>query len=192
MNFPQKTKQKPIVGVDEAGRGCLAGPVFASAVILNFPDPFKDSKSLTAQQRESLAQHIKKYHHFAVAKATEAEIESLNIHQASLLAMKRAVKKLSLKSAFLLIDGLFKIPGMPQFDQQTFIKGDQRISCISAASILAKTARDRWLCKLNQKYPQYGFHQHKGYPTLKHKKAIKKYGPCKIHRKTFSGVREYY
>ena len=190
-NFSQKRQAKTLVGVDEAGRGGLAGPVFASAVILNFPDSFKDSKSLTAGQREIYAQEIKKHHRFAVAKASEGEIESLNIHQASLLAMRRAVEKLGLKTGSLLIDGLFKIPGLPQFEQEAVVKGDQKVSCIAAASILAKTSRDEWLCKLDEKYPQYGFHRHKGYPTLQHKKAIQKYGPCEIHRKTFRGVREY-
>ena len=185
MDFTHK------IGVDEAGRGCLAGPVFAGAVLLNFPEKFKDSKSLTAKQRNVLAKRIKKNHHFAVGKAEIHEIENLNIHHATLLAMKRAVQKLKLKTGCLLIDGLFKIPGMPQFEQITVVKGDQKISCISSAGILAKTERDQWLCYLSQKYPQYGFEQNKGYPTLSHKKAIQKYGPCDIHRKTFSGVKEY-
>ena len=181
----------PIVGVDEAGRGCLAGPVFAGAVILNFPQTFTDSKLLNPKQREDLAVQIKEKHKFAIGTADLKEIETLNIHQASLLAMKRAVCKLNLSKGHLLIDGAFSLKELTYFSQTPLIKGDRRASPISAAGILAKTERDKLLVRLSCLYPEYGFDKHKGYATEKHKLAIKKYGPCPIHRKTFSGVKEY-
>ena len=182
---------QPIVGVDEAGRGCLAGPVFAGAVILNFPQQFKDSKLITAKQRESSAKQIKKHHKFAIGSASLEEIEKLNIQQASLLAMKRAVNKLKLSKGRLLIDGAFPLKEIPHLSQTPLIKGDRRASPISAAGILAKTERDKLLIKLSKLYPEYGFEKHKGYATQEHKLAIKKLGPCPIHRKTFAGVKEY-
>ena len=181
----------PVVGVDEAGRGCLAGPVFAGAVILNFPENFKDSKQISAKKREACAKQIKQNHKFAIGTASLEEIEKLNIHQASLLAMKRAVHKLKILKGHLLIDGSFPLKEFSYFPQTPLIKGDKRASPISAAGILAKTERDKLLVKLSQLYPEYGFDKHKGYATQKHKTAIKKYGPCPIHRKTFSGVKEY-
>ena len=181
----------PVVGIDEAGRGCLAGPVFAGAVILNFPENFKDSKQISPKQREEFAKKIKQNHKFAIGTATLEEIEKLNIHQASLLAMKRAVHKLKLLKAHLLIDGPFPIKDFFNFPQTPIIKGDKRASPISAAGILAKTERDKLLVKLSQLYPEYGFEKHKGYATQQHKTAIKKYGPSPIHRKTFAGVKEY-
>ncbi|MBC6415731.1 MAG: ribonuclease HII [Bdellovibrionales bacterium] len=184
-------KPQPVVGVDEVGRGCLAGPVVAGAVILKFPEDFKDSKSLTAKQREKATLQIKKNHFYAIGISSAKEIERFNIHKASLLAMKRAVNKLKIKSGHLLIDGSFKIPGLTQFTQSCFVKGDQIYSPISAASILAKTNRDQILSNYNKIYPYYGFNKHKGYPVPSHKSALKKYGPCPIHRKTFSGVKEY-
>ena len=181
----------PIVGVDEAGRGCLAGPVFAGAVILSFPQPFKDSKLISAKQRETLVIQIKEKHKFAIGSASLEEIEKLNIQQASLLAMKRAVNKLKLSTGHLLIDGTFTLKEISHLSQTSLIKGDRRASPVSAAGILAKTERDRLLIKLSELYPEYGFEKHKGYATQGHKLAIKKYGPCPIHRKTFSGVKEY-
>ncbi|MCZ0931555.1 MAG: ribonuclease HII [Oligoflexia bacterium] len=181
----------PIVGVDEVGRGCLAGPVFAGAVILNFPQKFKDSKLISAKQREDLAIQIKKKHKFSIGIANLEEIEKLNIHQASLLAMKRAVHKLNISKGHLLIDGAFPLKEISFLSQTALIKGDRRASPISAAGILAKTERDKLLVKLSQLYPEYGFDKHKGYATYKHKLAIKKHGPCPIHRKTFSGVKEH-
>lgn len=182
---------KPVVGVDEAGRGCLAGPVFAGAVILNFPQEFKDSKLLSFKERKSLAKGIKKNHQFGIGLASLQEIEELNIHHASLLAMKRAVDKLHLYKGHLLIDGKFSIGNLPYFSQTPIIKGDKRVYPISAAGILAKTERDDLLLKYGRQYPEYGFEKHKGYATRNHKEAIKKYGPCSIHRKSFSGVKEY-
>lgn len=182
---------KPVVGVDEAGKGCLAGPVFAGAVILNFPQDFKDSKLLSPKQRYISAEKIKKNHLFAVGKASPEEIEKLNIHTASLLAMKRAVEQLQLSKGHLLIDGKFSIFQQSHLSQTTVIKGDRRASPISAAGILAKTERDKLLIKYAKQYPEYGFEKHKGYATKSHKSAIKKHGPCSIHRRNFSGVKEY-
>lgn len=193
-----KTKKKEraktqniLIGVDEAGRGCLAGPVVAGAVILSFPEDFKDSKCLTEKQRRSALIKIKKNHRWSIGIASPEEIEEINIQKASLLAMKRAVLGLKLKTGHLLVDGLFKIPDLSQFSQSCFVKGDQRIKAISAASILAKTERDQLLLNYSGIYPEYGFDKHKGYPVPKHKLAIKKYGPCPIHRKTFTGVKEF-
>ena len=186
-----KLSPQPIIGVDEAGRGCLAGPVFAGAVILNFPQPFQDSKLLSAQQRENLAKEIKKNHIFGIGIASVKEIETLNIHQASLLAMKRAVENLKVSSGCLLIDGKFTIPSFPQFSQTALVKGDRRALPIMAAGIMAKTERDKLLLSYGKKYPEYGFEKHKGYATKQHKKAIQEYGPCYIHRKSFSGVKEF-
>ena len=146
----------PIVGLDEAGRGCLAGPVFAGAVILNFPQHFTDSKLLSEKQREELALQIKANHKFAIGTASLNEIETLNIQQASLLAMKRAVRQLKLSKGHLLIDGLFSIKELPNLSQTSLIKGDRRASPISAAGILAKTERDKLIIKLSRLYPEYG------------------------------------
>ena len=182
---------KPVVGVDEAGRGCLAGPVFAGAVILKFPQEFKDSKLLNPKQRQIFANEIKKNHRFAIGTASLKEIEELNIHQASLLAMKRAVDQLRLSQGHLLIDGKFSIGSLSYLSQTAIIKGDRRVSPISAAGILAKTERDKLLSAYSSQYPEYGFKKHKGYATKSHKEAIERYGPCSIHRTKFSGVREY-
>jgi len=187
----QSFSPQPVVGVDEAGRGCLAGPVFAGAVILNFPQKFKDSKLLSPKQRQIYADQIKNNHLFSIGIASLEEIEKLNIHQASLLAMNRAVSQLGIHKGHLLIDGLFSIKQLSHLAQTTVIKGDRRVSPISAAGILAKTARDQLLIRYAQDYPKYGFDKHKGYATKAHKEAIKKYGPCPIHRKNFSGIKEY-
>ena len=193
--FLEKIREKAgiqtLIGVDEAGRGCLAGPVVAGAVILSFPEDFQDSKSLTEKKRNESLIKITKNHRWSIGMASSKEIEEINIQKASLLAMKRAVLGLKLKTGHLLVDGLFKIPDLGQFSQSCFIKGDQKFSSISAASILAKTKRDQLLLNYSRTYPEYGFDKHKGYPVPKHKLAIKKYGPCPIHRKTFTGVKEY-
>ena len=180
----------PIVGVDEAGRGALAGPVCAGAVILKNKAAYKDSKSLNERQRAMMAEEIFKNHQAALGWASSEEIDRYNILQASLLAMKRAVLALKLEKASLLIDGKYIIPDFNNFFQIPVIKGDSFIDCISAASITAKHFRDQKLKLLAQKYPQYGFEKHKGYPTFEHKEAIKKWGRTSIHRKTFSGVKE--
>ncbi len=188
---------KKIAGVDEAGRGPLAGPVVSAAVIL--PQDFEciginDSKKLSEKQRNDFFTIIKKQ---AIAVSTgiasHDEIDQINILQASLLSMKRAVENLSnqplfLVPDFLLIDGKFTIN--MNIDQTALIKGDSRSISIAAASIIAKVTRDAIMTDLHKKYPHYNFIQHKGYPTRAHKKAILKYGPCPVHRRTFKGVQE--
>ncbi|SFP75406.1 RNase HII [Nitrosomonas cryotolerans] len=180
-----------VCGVDEAGRGPLAGPVFAACVILDPDhkiDGLVDSKKINEKKRDSLTVTIKKYSRaWAIASASVAEIDQLNILQASLLAMKRAVESLSLAPDIVLIDG----NQSPQLNYpvHTVIKGDSLIPEISAASILAKTARDAEMCALHQRFPFYGFDQHKGYPTRQHIAALRKYGITVVHRRTFSPVR---
>ena len=185
-DFPQ-----PVIGVDEAGRGSLAGPVLAAAVSLNFPETFWDSKSLSQARREKLETIIKSHHQYGIGIASVKEIDELNIHEASLLAMKRAVASLSIQKGHVLVDGKFEIKDLKAFSQTTLIQGDKRADPIKAASILAKTARDKILRDYSKRYSLYQFDAHKGYATKEHKKAIRDYGPCPIHRKTFSGVKEY-
>ncbi|MBE8221757.1 MAG: ribonuclease HII [Bdellovibrionales bacterium] len=187
---------KVIIGVDEVGRGCLAGPVFAAAVILPHEyavqNLFKDSKLLSIKKRADLSTLILKVAKVGVAFATVKEIDDLNILQASLLAMKRAVEKLNLKKADILVDGKFTIPNLSsQFLQKAVIKGDSKHQQIAAASIVAKVVRDNLLIKMSKQYPQYFFENHKGYGTKLHKEAIKKWGPCKEHRPSFRGVKEF-
>lgn len=177
---------KPVIGVDEVGRGCLAGPVFAAAVILNKDVSYPDSKSISAQKRTTLATEIMKQYQYAIATASVKEIDRINILQASLLAMKRAVLKLSVSKGHILVDGSFSIPDLSNsFKQTTIIKGDSRAAPIAAASIIAKVTRDEWICKQDQLYPQYGFASHKGYATQKHRDALKQYGSCPLHRQSF-------
>ncbi len=181
-----------ICGVDEAGRGPLAGPVYAAAVILHRERPIpglRDSKKLTEAKRDELAPLIREQCiAWAVAKASEAEIDRLNILQASMLAMKRAVYALATVPTLALIDGN-KCPVM-KIQTIAIIDGDDKIESISAASILAKTARDEALLKLHKKYPQYGFDQHKGYGTALHLERLREHGPCPVHRRSFAPVRE--
>ncbi|MDE0118642.1 MAG: ribonuclease HII [Bdellovibrionales bacterium] len=182
----------PVIGVDEAGRGCLAGPVFSAAVILKKDEHYPDSKQVSPEKRKQLAQDIMNKHIYTTGTADVYEIENLNILQASLLSMKRALLKLSIKTGHVLVDGRFLIPNLPySFRQTTFIKGDQRLSPIAAASIIAKVRRDEWMEKQDKYYPKYGFLSHKGYATVLHRKAIAQYGPCPLHRKSFTGVKEY-
>lgn len=165
----------PVVGVDEAGRGCLAGPVYAAAVILkdtSFIGDYTDSKLLSPEKREFLAEDIIHRQHVGVGFATHIEIETLNILWASLLAMKRAVMNLNLTSGHLLIDGKFCIPDLKGFSQTTLIKGELRATPIAAASIVAKVARDHKMTQLAKEYPHYGFEMHKGYGTKQHIRAI--------------------
>lgn len=180
-----------ICGVDEAGRGPLAGPVCAAAVILDEARPIaglNDSKKLTERQREKLAPMIRECAlAWAVAYASVEEIDSLNILQATLLAMKRAVLALHPAPGLMLVDGLYcpetGIPG------QAIVKGDSKVAAISAASILAKTSRDALMLKLHEQYPQYGFAVHKGYPTASHIVALREHGASAVHRKSFKPVR---
>ncbi len=191
-DFLEATALPPwkIAGVDEAGRGCLAGPVVAGAVILppSYDLPgLGDSKKLTRVHRERLEPDIKQQAvAWSLGLSWPREIERINILRASLLAMRRAVMTLRVPPAFVLVDGNQKIPfSLPQ---ETVIKGDARVACISAASVLAKTFRDRLMTALDKKYPGYGLAHHKGYGTRAHRDILQEKGPCPIHRRTFRGV----
>ncbi len=179
-------------GVDEAGRGPLAGPVVAAAVILDDLQPIKglaDSKVLTALRREKLYDEIRaKALCCSIAMATVEEIDSLNILQATMLAMRRAVEGLRLKPVKVLVDGN-RLPTLSIL-AEAIVKGDARIPAISAASILAKVHRDRWCEQFHLEYPQYGFAGHKGYGTAEHLAALRKHGACPQHRRSFSPVAE--
>ena len=182
--------KKIIAGVDEVGRGSLIGPVYAAAVILNKSinkKELKDSKKLSKIKREILAKYIKRNSIWAIGKASAKEIEKFNILQASLLAMKRAVKKLKRKPYNVLIDGN-KLPNLKNYNLKAVIKGDQKIPCISAASIVAKVSRDKFITTLSDKNKGYYWDQNFGYGTKLHLKAIKKLGITKHHRKTFSPI----
>ncbi|WP_291516568.1 ribonuclease HII [Bdellovibrio sp. ArHS] len=185
---------EPVIGVDEVGRGCLAGPVYAAAVIFKsdaLAEDVTDSKLLSEERREELATLIHNEHHVGIGFATVEEIDEMNILRASLLAMKRAVEALGVKGGHVLIDGNMKIPGLEGFEQTTMVKGDLRVAPISAASIVAKVTRDRLMKQLGEKYPLYGFEVHKGYSTPVHKDSIVAHGPCRVHRKSFAGVKEH-
>jgi ribonuclease HII len=180
-----------VCGVDEAGRGPLAGPVFAAAVILDPRRPIeglKDSKQLTEARRNELAPQIKEQAlAWAIAECSHEEIDSLNIYHATMLAMRRAVEALSTLPTIALIDGN-RCPPM-SVKAHAIVEGDDKVHAISAASILAKTARDAALVSLHGLYPQYGFDQHKGYSTPLHLERLKAHGPCPIHRRSFAPVR---
>lgn len=175
-------------GCDEAGRGCLAGPVFAAAVILpkNFKhETINDSKKLTAKDRIALRSYIESNAiAYAIGIKDHQEIDQLNILRASILSMHQAVEKLNVPPDRLLIDGnrFYPYGNLPHF---CFVKGDGKFLSIAAASILAKTYRDDYMEAMEERYPGYGFAVHKGYPTPAHRKAIAKLGPCPIHRKSF-------
>ena len=179
-----------IAGVDEAGRGPLMGPVVAAAVILDDLNPIKglaDSKKLTALQRDKLYDEIRaKALCCSIAMATAEEIDALNILQATLLAMKRAVEGLRLKPYKSLVDGN-RLPALNML-AEAIVKGDATVPAISAASILAKVTRDRWCIEVDLQYPQYGFAGHKGYGTAAHLRALREHGACPQHRKTFAPV----
>lgn len=181
-----------IAGVDEVGRGCLAGPVVAAAVILDPNRPIKglrDSKKLSAKKRAELAEEIKeKALAWSVAAMEPEVIDKINILQATLQAMKAAVEKLPVEPDFVQVDGN-KLPKW-KWLSEAVVKGDDKVEWISAASIIAKTTRDGYMCKIAELYPQYGFEHHVGYGTAEHIKALKAYGPTPIHRKTFAPVRE--
>ena len=185
-----KSLMKIIAGVDEVGRGSLIGPVYAAAVILNKSvnsKVIKDSKTLTKEKREILFNYIKKNSIWATGKASVKEIDKINILQASLLAMKRAIKKLKKKPSQVLIDGN-KIPDLKNYNLRAIVKGDQKIPSISAASIIAKVTRDKFIKTLANKNKGYQWDQNFGYGTKQHLKAIKKLGINKHHRKTFSPI----
>ena len=179
-----------VAGVDEAGRGPLAGPVVAAAVILDDRNPIRglaDSKVLTARRREQLFDEIRaRALCCSVAQASVDEIDMLNILQATMLAMRRAVEGLRLKPALVLVDGN-RLPTL-SVRAEAIVKGDSKIAAISAASILAKVTRDHWCAELDLQYPQYGFAGHKGYGTAEHLQALQAHGACPQHRKSFSPV----
>ena len=181
---------KIIAGVDEVGRGSLIGPVYAAAVILNKSiniKTLKDSKQLSRNKREMLFKYIKKNSTWALGKATVKEIEKINILNASLLAMKRAIKKLKKKPTLVMVDGN-KLPELKNYKLKSVIKGDQKIPCISAASILAKVFRDKMISNLGKKFKGYDWNKNSGYGTKKHLKAIKNLGITIHHRKNFSPI----
>jgi ribonuclease HII len=179
-----------VAGVDEAGRGPLAGPVVAAAVILDDLRPIKglaDSKKLSAARRELLFDEIRaKALCCSIASASVEEIDALNILQATLLAMKRAVEGLRLKPHKTLVDGN-RLPALSML-AEAIVKGDALVPAISAASILAKVYRDRWCAEIDQDYPQYGFAVHKGYGTARHLQALREHGACPQHRRSFAPV----
>ena len=181
---------KIVAGVDEVGRGSLIGPVYAAAVILNKSinkKLLKDSKSMTRSQREILSKYIKENSIWSISKASVKEIEKINILQASLLAMKRAIKKLKKKPSIVLIDGN-KLPDIKNYNLRSIVKGDQKIPSISAASIIAKVTRDKMITNLGKKFEGYGWDKNFGYGTKQHLKAIKNLGITSEHRKTFSPI----
>ncbi len=181
-----------LAGVDEVGRGPLAGAVVAAAVILDPERPIDglaDSKKLTAKRREYLYEAIvEQAACWAVARATVAEIERLNILHASMLAMKRAVQSLAIQPEHVLVDGN-RLPRW-RYQSEAVVQGDDRVPAIAAASILAKVTRDREMARLNRRYPGYGFADHKGYGTAAHLEALARLGPCAIHRRAFAPVRQ--
>ena len=182
--------EKIIAGVDEVGRGSLVGPVYAAAVILEKKidkKKLKDSKKLSKKNREILDVYIKKNCTWAIGSASLKEIEKHNILNASLLAMKRAIKKLKKKPQLVLIDGN-KLPKIDNYNLKNIIKGDQKIPEISAASIIAKVSRDRLVSKMSKKFKKYFWDKNSGYGTKDHIKAIKKFGITKYHRRTFQPV----
>lgn len=181
-----------LAGADEAGRGPLAGDVVAAAVILDPDNPIvglNDSKKLSEKKREALFSEIcDKALSFSIARASVAEIDDINILHASMLAMKRAIEALPIQAEHALIDGNRIPPELP-CSAEAVIKGDARQVAIAAASILAKVTRDREIVALDNQYPNYGFAKHKGYPTAVHLAAIKEYGVCELHRRSFGPVK---
>ncbi len=196
LYFEDLAKQRgfqAVAGIDEAGRGPLAGPVVAAAVIL--PESFNlpgltDSKKLSEKQRDRLYPQIRQQARaVGIGVASVAEIDRINILQATLLAMKRAVARLKCPSDHLLIDGITPIP--LDISQQTLKKGDSRSLSIAAASVVAKVIRDRIMYSFDRQLPNYGFARHKGYGTAYHRQSIAHFGPSWLHRKTFAGVKEH-
>jgi len=189
--FENEEKEAQIIcGVDEVGRGCLAGPVVAAAVILDPNHPIeglRDSKKLSPKKREQLAEEIKQYAlAWSIAEGSVQEIDKINILQSTLATMKRAVESLSVEPEIVLVDGN-KLPHI-SYRCEAIVKGDDLIPAISAASIIAKTYRDRLMVILGQTFPKYGFENHVGYGTPEHLKMLDKYGPCPCHRMTFAPV----
>ncbi|MDP3920014.1 MAG: ribonuclease HII [Candidatus Omnitrophota bacterium] len=182
--------QKQLAGIDEAGRGPLAGPVVAAAVIFLRRSPLcklNDSKKLRPRLREALFAEITQHALVGVGVVSEQLIEEINIYQATRLAMKRAVMSLSRSPEYILVDGTMTLD-LP-VPQKAVVKGDQKSASVAAASIVAKVFRDAWMVHLDELYPEYGFKTHKGYPTRHHLKCLGRNGPSPVHRKTFGPVR---
>ena len=187
-----------MAGLDEAGRGCLAGPVVAGAVCVNFQrcdllgrsHLIRDSKKLSAKKREEFYKILTKHPaiKWGIGRVSEKVIDKINILEATKLAMEKAIQKLKRKPDFLILDGNFKINS--KILQKSIVKADEKVFSCACASILAKVSRDRLMKNYHKKYPQYGFDKHKGYPTKHHRQMLKKYGPCKIHRKSFKPLRK--
>lgn len=180
-----------VAGVDEVGRGPLAGPVVAAAVILDPAAPvdgLRDSKLLTARQRRRLAREIR-FHAlaFAVGRVGPRRIDMVNVLQATWYAMRAALERLRVAPGLILVDGHLRIPGVT-CAQRAIIAGDRRSASVAAASILAKVARDTFMLRVDRRFPEYGFRRHKGYATAAHLEALARLGPCPIHRRSFHGV----
>lgn len=195
ISYAERLNIKYLCGTDEAGRGPLAGPVVAAACVFpkdaltNGIDGLDDSKKLTEKKRDILFDRIKDACiSWAVGTASPVEIDEINILNASLLAMKRAIEKLSVKPEFILADGN-RVGDFP-CPAEAVVKGDAKSMSVAAASVIAKVTRDRLCAALDALYPQYGFAKHKGYPTKEHKAAVFKYGPCPEHRESFLGFLE--
>ena len=193
MSAAARTPHPLIAGVDEAGRGPLAGPVVVAAVVLDpqhTPPGLDDSKRLSARQRERLYQEIQQSAlAFCIEQVTAAEIDRVNILQATLTGMRRALCGLGRPLQLALIDGN-QLPADLPCPGQTLIGGDALEPAISAASILAKVARDRFMVELHDQFPLYGFHRHKGYPTADHLAALREHGPCLQHRRSFAPIKQ--
>ena len=204
----ESSHDKMIIGVDEVGRGCIAGPVCAGVVVFNQENlktdtvkSYTDSKKIAESKRPHIAEEIKSNHCFGIGFSSVEEIDQVNIRQATFLAMSRALSdlknkyNLNFKDFVILTDGRDLIPNLESpFDslvQYAVVAGDLKVKQISAASILAKVTRDQLMSKLSDQYPEYGFKSHKGYGTEIHRKAIQKWGVLSEHRKTFGGVKEY-
>lgn len=188
-----------VAGIDEVGRGPLAGPVVAACVILPADSTygiFKDSKSINARRRQELHAVLTATGAIVgIGSADPREIEQINILQASLLAMKRALDDCTVKNKgcaphHLLVDGTFRVPSI--IPQRTLVRGESKSASIAAASIVAKVVRDRFMAEAHRQFPHYGFLRHQGYPTKEHRQAISRYGPCLLHRRTFRGVSEHF
>ena len=182
-------KELITAGVDEVGRGCLAGPVVSAAVILKKDinlGLLKDSKKITFNKREEISKHIRNNSYYAIGIASVEEILNLNILQASLLSMKRAIERLSIRPGLILIDGNFAPKGLKNY--KTIVNGDEKIKVISAASIVAKVYRDRFMIKLSEKFSNYAWERNFGYGTKAHLEGLKKFGITTHHRKGFKPV----
>lgn len=184
----------PVCGIDEAGRGPIAGPVVAAAVILppgsDLPG-LNDSKKLSAAKRKRLAEALHEQAAIGIGICSESEIDEINILRAAMLAMRRAAESLDPKPGFALVDGN-RIPENLPCPAEALVKGDGREACIAAASIIAKTHRDKIMCDLALRYPGYGLESHAGYPTKAHVDALRKLGPSPVHRRTFRPVRDMF